>query len=68
MPFPIGIDYLSGKNTDDIPWAWALNGYFSVISTVLATIISVELGYLLLLSMAAFIYALVSISNVWIKA
>jgi len=68
MPFPIGIDYLSGKNTDDIPWAWALNGYFSVISTVLATIISVELDYLLLLSMAAFIYALVSISNVWIKA
>ena len=28
MPFPIGIDYLSGKNTDDIPWAWALNDIF----------------------------------------
>ncbi|NMB48890.1 MAG: hypothetical protein GX997_00300 [Bacteroidales bacterium] len=67
MPFPLGINYLSGKNTDDIPWAWALNGYFSVISTVLATIISVEAGYLLLLLIAAFIYALVSIANVWIK-
>lgn len=68
MPFPLGINYLSEKNTDDIPWAWALNGYFSVISTVLATIISVEAGYLLLLLIAAFIYALVSIANVWIKA
>lgn len=68
MPFPLGINYLSEKNTDDIPWAWALNGYFSVISTVLATIISVEAGYLLLLLIAAFIYAFVSIANVWIKA
>lgn len=68
MPFPLGVNYLSEKNTDDIPWAWALNGYFSVISTVLATIISVEAGYLLLLLIAAFIYALVSIANVWIKA
>ena len=68
MPFPLGINYLSEKNTDDIPWAWALNGYFSVISTVLATIISVEAGYLLLLLIAAFIYAFVSIANVCIKA
>lgn len=68
MPFPLGVNYLSEKNTDDIPWAWALNGYFSVISTVLATIISVEAGYLLLLLIAAFIYAFVSIANVWIKA
>jgi len=68
MPFPLGINYLSEKNTNDIPWAWALNGYFSVISTVLATIISVEAGYLLLLLIAAFTYILVSIANVWIKA
>jgi hypothetical protein len=68
MPFPIGIDYLAEKKSDDIPWAWALNGYFSVISTVLAIIISVEAGYFVLLLMAALTYALVSISNGWIKA
>ncbi len=68
MPFPIGIDYLAKKKSDDIPWAWALNGYFSVISTVLAIIISVEAGYFALLLMAALTYALVSISNAWIKA
>lgn len=68
MPFPIGIDYLAKKKSDDISWAWALNGYFSVISTVLAIIISVEAGYFVLLLMAALTYALVSISNAWIKA
>lgn len=67
MPFPVGINYLSGKKNNDIPWAWAFNGYFSVISTVLATIISVETGYLLLLLIAAFNYMLASLSNLWLK-
>ncbi len=67
MPFPIGIDYLSGKRDDNIPWAWAFNGYFSVISTVLATIISVEAGYLWLVWIAAFLYASAGISNLWLK-
>lgn len=67
MPFPLGINYLSEKNNQDIPWGWAFNGYFSVISTVLATIISVEVGYFSLFIIAALIYALVGISNRWIK-
>lgn len=58
IPFPIGINYLSKEGHEDIPWAWAFNGYFSVISTALATIISVEAGYLWLLLIAAFTYAL----------
>ena len=45
MPFPLGIRYLSEKNKGGIPWAWGVNGYFSVISTALATIIAVELGF-----------------------
>ncbi|HPC26014.1 MAG TPA: hypothetical protein PK410_00650, partial [Paludibacteraceae bacterium] len=67
MPFPLGINYLSEKNNQDIPWGWAFNGYFSVISTVLATIIFVEVGYLSLFIIAAFLYALVGISNRWLK-
>lgn len=45
IPFPLGIRYLSEKNKGGIPWAWGVNGYFSVISTALATIIAVELGF-----------------------
>ena len=68
MPFPAGIKYLSVGRQEDIPWAWAFNGYFSVISTALATIISVEAGYVWLLLIAAFTYALVGLTNAKLKS
>ena len=68
MPFPAGIKYLSAGRQEDIPWAWAFNGYFSVISTALATIISVEAGYVWLLVIAAFTYALVGLTNAKLKS
>lgn len=67
MPFPVGINRLSKGRHEDIPWAWAFNGYFSVISTALATIISVEAGFIWLLLIAAFIYALAGMSNMRLK-
>ncbi|MDO9154682.1 MAG: hypothetical protein Q7U47_13435 [Paludibacter sp.] len=62
IPFPAGIKYLSEKRQADIPRAWAFNGYFSVISTALATIIAVEAGYVLLLLIAGVTYALAGLS------
>lgn len=58
MPFPLGIKYLSAGRQKDIPWAWAFNGYFSVISTALATIISVEAGFFWVIVAAAMIYVI----------
>ena len=45
IPFPIGISSLAGEGSGAVPWAWGINGYFSVISTALATITAVELGF-----------------------
>lgn len=67
MPFPLGIKYLSEGRQVDLPWAWAFNGYFSVISIALATIISVEAGFVWLLLIAAFTYALAGLSNARLK-
>jgi hypothetical protein len=67
MPFPLGIKHLTEGKQEDIPWAWAFNGYFSVISTALATIVSVEAGYAWLLLIAAFIYALAGVANFGIR-
>ena len=67
MPFPVGINQLSEGRQEDIPWAWAFNGYFSVISTALATIISVEAGYIWLLLLAAFTYGLAGLSSSRLK-
>ena len=63
IPFPAGIKYLSKNSQEDIPWAWAFNGYFSVISTALATIISVEAGFVWVLVLASVTYVLVGLAN-----
>ena len=58
MPFPLGLRMLSLKNEIQVPWAWGINGVFSVISTVLATIIAIELGFVWVMIFAAMAYGL----------
>jgi hypothetical protein len=54
LPFPLG---LARAGTGPfLPWAWALNGAFSVVSTPLANLIAVQLGYDRVLLMALFLY------------
>jgi hypothetical protein len=58
MPFPLGLRLLSERNDSQIPWAWGINGLFSVISVVLATIIAIELGFIWVMICAAAAYGL----------
>lgn len=62
MPFPLGLKMLSFSNDSHIPWAWGINGVFSVVSAVLATIIAVELGFVwvMLFSIGAYLIVLAS--------
>jgi hypothetical protein len=62
MPFPSGLSLVSKSNAAAIPWAWGVNGCTSVISTALATIISVELGFNWVLLLAALAYCLPALS------
>ncbi len=63
MPFPIGLSYLSKVRKGSIPWAWGLNGYFSVISSSLATIVALRLGFTWLAIFAASAYLITLIAN-----
>ncbi|MCK4664093.1 MAG: hypothetical protein KAT68_14590 [Bacteroidales bacterium] len=63
MPFPLGIKYLSLNNKNIIPWAWGINGCFSVVSTVLATIIAIEAGFVMVFLFAALAYFLTLFSK-----
>jgi spermidine synthase len=63
MPFPLGLKMLSFSNESQIPWAWGINGVFSVVSAVLATIIAVELGFVWVMVFAIGGYLLVIVSN-----
>lgn len=56
MPFPIGLTMLSEKNKSAIPWAWGINGYFSVIASPLAIIIAVESGFSIVILAAGLLY------------
>ena len=64
MPFPLGLKILSASNDSLIPWAWGINGVFSVVSVVLATIIAVELGFVWVMVFAIGGYLLVLVTKI----
>ena len=64
MPFPLGLKLISSSNDSLVPWAWGINGVFSVISVVLATIIAIELGFIWVIVLAMGSYFLALTSNV----
>ena len=58
IPFPAGLSQISKVNAALMPWAWGINGCVSVISTALATIVAVEIGFTWVMLFAAFAYSL----------
>ena len=55
MPFPLGLN--STGDTGYLPWAWGLNGAFSVVATPLANLIAREHGYSRVFLCALILYA-----------
>jgi hypothetical protein len=64
MPFPLGLKYISMRNEALVPWAWGINGCMSVLSTALATIIAVELGFTTVMLCAVAAYTVACMVNV----
>lgn len=57
---PIGLttlDTVTEHGKEFIAWGWAVNGFFSVMSSILATILSMTLGFKMVLLVATLIYA-----------
>jgi spermidine synthase len=61
MPFPIGLKQLSKRMPHLVPWAWGTNGCASVISTVLAALLAIEVGFGVVLLCAACCYGFVGL-------
>ncbi len=57
LPFPLGLRSLGRGNTERVAWAWAANGFASVVATPLAALIALEVGSNLLFLVAATAYA-----------
>jgi hypothetical protein len=62
MPFPTGMMRLASTAQDAIPWAWAINGFASVIGAVLATLLAIHLGFAMVILLAVLIYGLAAVA------
>lgn len=56
MPFPLAIRQLNQHTPNQIPWAWGINGCFSVMATSLATLGALENGFFRVMLSAAIFY------------
>jgi spermidine synthase len=59
FPFPLGLYLFRGERAHFLPWAWSLNGAFSVISTPLANLLAISAGYTMLFVASLAFYAIV---------
>ncbi|MCB8879281.1 hypothetical protein ACELLULO517_03470 [Acidisoma cellulosilytica] len=62
QPFPMGLGEAGKTGAGFLPWAWALNGAFSVIATPLANLIATELGFRWLILAALLLYGVAWLS------
>jgi len=58
MPFPLGLQLVSDTQSSYIPWVWGVNGVASVIAPVLGSLLSVCLGFRMLMVFSALLYCL----------
>ncbi len=56
IPFPLGISILESVAPGLIPWAWAVNGCFSVLAPVLAIMLALSAGFQFLFLSGAAMY------------
>jgi hypothetical protein len=54
--FPNGIEALRQRRVDLVPWAWGVNGYASVIGSILATLIALNQGFSVVMLAAGITY------------
>lgn len=57
LPFAMGLRVVEKYHPALVPWAWAVNGSFSVVSAVLAVIVALSAGFAAVLWLGAAAYA-----------
>ena len=59
---PAGIRALGERDAELVPWAWGINGAASVVGTVSATLLAIQLGFRVTLVVGAALYLLAGIA------
>ena len=58
VPFPTAMARLAATRPASIPWAWAINGFASVVGAALATLLAIHFGFAAVILLAVLMYAL----------
>jgi MFS family permease len=68
FPFAGGLRVVEDRDPSLVPWAWAINGVFSVVSSVLAVMVALSWGFPAVFWLGALAYgiALLSFRRFWI--
>ena len=61
MPFPLGLRRVAETAPAFIPWAWAINGFASVLSAALAVMLAITFGFTVVLLTAVMLYGLAAL-------
>lgn len=56
MPFPSGIRILEKNRRDDIAWMWCLNGFYSLLGSIMAVVLAMTLGFNIVFLLGGLIY------------
>lgn len=58
LPFPLGLAAVASRAEPLVPWAWGINGFASVVATLLATLLAIHWGQSAVVLLAVAIYGL----------
>lgn len=63
MPFPIGLRIVAIQAPTFVPWAWGVNGFFTVVGSIGASILGMAFGFtaVLTISGACYLIALLAV-------
>ena len=64
IPFPTGLQRVSSAYASLLPWAWGINGCFSVMGATLGTITAIHLGFRNLVALAVVAYVIAA-AGLW---
>ncbi|TXL77601.1 hypothetical protein FHP25_09220 [Vineibacter terrae] len=59
MPMALGLSQFAGKRLAFLPWAWAVNGACSIVSTPLANLLAAAIGFMVLPLAGIMLYVMV---------
>jgi hypothetical protein len=65
IPFPLGLRYLERNAKSLIPWGWAVNGFLSVLASMLVPLVAMKGGFTFVIVIAGFVYTIGILLGPW---